>query len=137
MTDYTAPNARVGDPPVTAILIAYLLLAITAIGAVISSGLVNFLPLFALTAIAAVIIIYVKRDEARGTWLESHCSWLLRTFWWSLFWDLLVVLVGGILILVLIGFLLLPLGLALVSIWVLYRLIRGYLAFRESRPVGV
>lgn len=136
MADFPAPNARAADAPVTAILIAYALFAITAIGAVISSGLVVFAPLFALTAIAAVIIVYVKRDEARGTWVESHCSWLLRTFWWSLFWDLVILLVGGILLIVLIGFIILPLGLAIVSIWVLYRLIKGYLAFKDSRPVG-
>jgi uncharacterized membrane protein len=136
MADFPAPNVRAGDPPITPILVAYLLFGIAAIGAVISSGIVVFAPLVAIAGIAGVIIAYVKRDDARGTWVESHCTWLIRTFWWSLFWDLLIIAVGTILLIVLIGFIVLPVGLAIVSIWVIYRLIRGYLAFKDSRPIG-
>jgi uncharacterized membrane protein len=82
-----------------------------------------------------VIIAYVKRDEARGTWTESHFDWLISTFWWSLLWSVLVAVIGGLLMLVLIGFLLVPIGLAIVSIWVIYRVVRGYLAFNKSEPL--
>jgi uncharacterized membrane protein len=77
----------------------------------------------------------VKRDEAKGTWVESHLNWLIATFWWSLLWSVVVGVIGGILLLVLIGFVILPVGLAIVSIWVIYRVVRGYLAFNKSEPL--
>jgi uncharacterized membrane protein len=40
--------------------------------------------LFGWPSIIAVIINYVKRSEARGTWLESHFDWQIRTFWFAL-----------------------------------------------------
>ena len=137
MADFPPPVSATAQPPITAILVAYALYAIAAIGGVISSGLVHFAPLVAIAGIVGVILAYVKRDDARGSWVESHCTWLIRTFWWSLLWSLIVVAVGAVLMLVLIGFVLLPLGLAAVSIWVIYRVVRGYLAFKDSQPLPV
>ena len=37
-------------------------------------------------SLIAVILNYVKRSEARGTWLESHFRWQIRTFWFGLLW---------------------------------------------------
>ena len=135
MADYPPPVTTTAQPPITATLIVYALFGIAAIGGVISSGLVMFAPLVAIAGIVGIVIAYVKRDEARGTWVASHLDWLIRTFWWSLLWSLVIGVVGVILMLVLIGFVLLPLGLAAVSIWVLYRLIRGYLAFTKNQPL--
>ena len=135
MADYPPPATTAGQTPVTAALIVYALFAITAIGGVIGSGFVMFAPLFAILGIVGVIVAYVKRGEARGTWTESHFDWLISTFWWSLLWSVLVAVIGGLLMLVLIGFLLVPIGLAIVSIWVIYRVIRGYLLFKDERPV--
>jgi uncharacterized membrane protein len=42
--------------------------------------------LFGITWIIAAIVDYVKRDDAAGTWLESHFRWQIRTFWWGLLW---------------------------------------------------
>jgi len=85
----------------------------------VSSGLVTFAPLVVIAGIVGVIVAYVKRGEAQGTWVASHFDWLIATFWWSLLWSLIVVVVGGILILVLVGFIIIPVGLAIVSIWVI------------------
>lgn len=137
MADFPTPVSATAQPPITAILVAYALYAIAAIGGVISSGLVHFAPLVAIAGIVGVILAYVKRDDARGSWVESHCTWLIRTFWWSLLWSVIVVAVGAVLMLVLIGFVLLPLGLAAVSIWVIYRVVRGYLAFKDSQPLPI
>lgn len=52
-----------------------------------------------ITAIVAIVLDYIKRDDARGTWLESHFTWQIRTFWWSLVWGVL----GWITFLILIG----------------------------------
>ena len=135
MADYPQPATTAGQPPVTAALIVYVLFAITAIGGVIGSGFAMFAPLFAILGIVGVIIAYVKRGDALGTWTESHFDWLISTFWWSLLWSVLVAVIGGLLMLVLIGFLLVPIGLAIVSIWVIYRVVRGYLAFNKSEPL--
>ena len=135
MADYLPPAAPAAQPPITAALIVYALFAIAAIGAVVSSGLVTFAPLVVIAGIVGVIIAYVKRGEAQGTWVASHFDWLIATFWWSLLWSLIVVVVGGILILVLVGLIIIPVGLAIVSIWVIYRVVRGYLAFNRSEPL--
>ena len=135
MADYLPPAAPAARPPITAALIVYALFAIAAISGVVSSGLVTFAPLVVIAGIVGVIIAYVKRGEARGTWVASHFDWLIATFWWSLLWSLIVVVVGGILILVLVGLIIIPVGLAIVSIWVIYRVVRGYLAFNRSEPL--
>ena len=135
MADYPPPAGTAAQPPITATLIVYALYGFAAIGGIISSGLVMFAPLVAIAGIVGVIIAYVKRDEAAGTWVASHLDWLIGTFWWSLLWSVIIGVVGVLLMLVLIGFVLLPIGLAAVSIWVIYRVVRGYLAFKDSRPL--
>jgi uncharacterized membrane protein len=135
MADYPPPAGTAEQPLITATLIVYALFGFAAISGVVSSGLVVFAPLVAIAGIVGVIVAYVKRDEARGTWVESHIDWLIATFWWSLLWSVIVGVVGVLLMLVLIGFLLLPIGLAIVSIWVVYRVVRGYMAFKDSQPV--
>lgn len=84
-------------------------------------------------SIIAVIINYVKRDAVRGTFLDSHFSWQIRTFWWSLLW----VIVAGVMIATLIGVVVgIPL-LLLVGLWVVYRIIRGWMALanRKAMPL--
>ena len=84
-------------------------------------------------SIIAVIINYVKRDNVRGTFLDSHFSWQIRTFWWSVLW----VVIAGVLIATFIGMVIgIPL-MILVGLWILYRIIRGWLtlAGRKAMPV--
>ena len=81
-----------------------------------------------LTWIVAVVINYVKRDEVRGTWLESHFTWQIRTFWWGLLWAV----VGGILVLVVVGFAVLFAD----AVWIIYRIVKGWLNLSENKPVG-
>jgi uncharacterized membrane protein len=84
-------------------------------------------------SIVAVILNYVKRDEARGTWLESHFRWQIRTFWYGLLWVslcvLFVVMTLGI------GLLIAWLPLGVVAVWFVYRIVRGWLALRDGRPM--
>jgi len=84
-------------------------------------------------SIIAVILNYVKRSEARGTWLESHFRWQIRTFWFGLLWVSLclffVVVTLGI------GLLIAWLPLGLVGLWFIYRIVRGWLALRDHRPM--
>ncbi|MEJ7137949.1 DUF4870 family protein [Amphibiibacter pelophylacis] len=82
---------------------------------------------FGITAIAGIIVNYVKRDDVEGTWLQSHFDWQIRTFWWGLVWTVL----GVLLIPVLIG-----MGILFVSsIWLVYRIVKGGLALFEDKPV--
>lgn len=141
MADFPPPTSNASslpapDLPVTAAVITYALFAVAVVSALVSSGLVVFAPLVGLAGIVGVIIAHVKRGEARGSWLESHFSWLIRTFWWSLVWDLLAGLVLVTLGLILIGIPIAIAMFALTSIWGIYRVVRGYLAFKDSKPVG-
>ena len=80
-----------------------------------------------LTYFAAVILAYLKRREARGTWLESHFTWQIRTFWWSLAWTVLglatLMLIVGVLVLI------------ASAIWYVYRVVRGWSELNEGRPI--
>lgn len=82
---------------------------------------------FGVTLIGGAVIDYLKREEAAGTWLESHIRWQLRTFWWTLAWGLIGLLTFVILIGALIWL--------LAAIWFAYRVARGWVALRARRPV--
>ena len=84
-------------------------------------------------SIIAVILNYVQRGEVRGTWLESHFRWQIRTFWYGLFW---VLLCGLFVILTLgIGIIIAWLPLGIVSLWFIYRVARGWIALNNRRPM--
>lgn len=91
--------------------------------------------LFTLPSIIAVIMNYVRRGDVRGTWLESHFSWQLRTFWWGLAWAVVIAAISLPLMLVVIGFGLWIAGYCIVGLWVAYRIIRGWLTLRDGRPM--
>jgi uncharacterized membrane protein len=86
-------------------------------------------------SIIAVILNYVKRGEARGTWLESHFRWQIRTFWFGLLWVALCV--SFIIVTLGIGVLVAWLPLAGVGFWFIYRIVRGWLALSGRRPMYV
>lgn len=91
--------------------------------------------LFGWPSIIAVIINYVKRSEVRGSWLESHFSWQIRTFWFALAWAVLVAVVSAPLTLVLIGFGTWALGMALLGFWAIYRITRGWLRLNAHQTM--
>ena len=82
--------------------------------------------LVGVTLIAAVIIDYLRRDQAAGTWLESHFTWQIRTFWWSLACCILGIATAVLLV----GFLIL----AASAVWFVYRIVRGWTELNEGRP---
>jgi uncharacterized membrane protein len=92
--------------------------------------------IFGIPSIAAVIMNYVRRDEARGTWLEGHFSWQLRTFWFAALAFLLIGLFSAPLVLLLgLGIITWMLGAFVVGVWILYRMARGWLRLKDGRPV--
>jgi uncharacterized membrane protein len=108
-------------------------LAIGAFGA--ASVLGSFL--FGWPSIIAVIINYVKRGDVRGTWLESHFTWQIRTFWFALAWAVLMALIAIPLMAVLVGFAIWIPGMLILGAWAIYRIGRGWLALNDHRPMPV
>ncbi len=80
-----------------------------------------------ITAIAAIIINYLKRDDVAGTWVASHFEWQIKTFWYTL----IGAFVSWLLMFILIGF---PMLLA-VGVWAIYRIVKGWLALNDGKPV--
>jgi uncharacterized membrane protein len=89
---------------------------------------------FGLPSIVAVIMNYARRSEVQGTWLESHFRWQIRTFWFALLWMTVALVVSTPLVLLLgLGILTFMIAAAAVGLWVIYRVVRGWLALREAR----
>lgn len=116
--DSDTPAVEAGEPRqslITVTTAVYILLA------------VGLLPPFMPAFIAAVIVNYVKRDDVRGTFLESHFRWQIRTFWFGLLWAA----VGAVTSAIIIGFLIL----AADVIWIMYRVIKGWLDLIDRKPM--
>ncbi len=90
---------------------------------------------FGVPSSIAVILNYVRRRDVRGTWLESHFSWQIRSFWFALLWSAVILIISAPLMLILVGFATAWIGLLAVGVWVLYRVARGWLALREREPL--
>ena len=106
-------------------------LALGAFGAATVIG--SFL--FGWPSIIAVIVNYIYRGDARGTWLESHFDWQIRTFWYALAWALLVGLISLPLTLVIIGFGTWAVGMFVLSLWAIYRVARGWLRLNAGQAM--
>ena len=106
---------------------ASLLIGITTAATVVGAFL------FGWPSIIAVILNYVNRGEPRGTWLESHFRWQIRTFWFGLLWVVLcwlfVIATFGV------GILIAWLPLGIVGLWLIYRIVRGWLRLVDRRPM--
>jgi uncharacterized membrane protein len=99
-------NTTTIEAPASLVRTLHIIYALHALGLVLGAfGAASVIGsfLFGWPSIIAVIISYVKRGEARGTWLESHFSWAIRTFWVALIWALLVALVSIPLAIILVG----------------------------------
>ncbi len=115
--------------------VIYALHASAVLTGVLTSSSIAGRFIFGLPSIIAVIMNYARRAEARGTWLETHFDWQIRTFWLALLWIAITLLVGAPLLLIVIGAFVVIAGFAIVGLWVAYRVIRGWLALRERRPM--
>ncbi len=116
---------------VTLTHIIYGLHAFAIVTGILGSATIVGSFLGSLPSILAVILNYARRSETRGTWLESHFSWQIRTFWFALLW----VVIAVALALTIIGF---PLTIGILiglTLWVVYRIGRGWLALNERRTV--
>lgn len=113
--------------------IIYGLHAFSAVMGVISSAAVVTAFLTGWPSILAVILNYAKRSDVRGTYLESHFRWQIRTFWFAFLW----VVIAAILVVTIIGIPFAWLIVVLTGLWVLYRIARGWLALNDGRPIEI
>lgn len=113
--------------------VIYGLHAFSALMGILSSAFIVTAFLLGWPSIIAVIINYVKRGDTRGTYLESHFGWQIHTFWYALLWVVVMLLLAFTLIGIPFAWLL---GIA-VGIWVLYRIVRGWITLGSARPMPV
>jgi uncharacterized membrane protein len=130
--------AATREPPHSLIVLTHVIYALHAaslITGIIGAATVVGAFLTGWPSIIAVILNYAKRSEARGTWLESHFRWQIRTFWFGLLWVALSVLF--VVVTLGLGILIAWLPLGLVGLWFVYRVARGWLALKDHRPLYV
>jgi len=138
MTDTPASpgtNAAPSQSLISMTLVVYALFGVAAVAGLASSGFPLIAPLMGIVGIIAIILAYVKRGDAAGTWLASHYRWLIRTFWFSLLWGCVGAIIFVLLAIILIGLVVGYVIWVATTIWVIYRLIRGYVLFKDSQPV--
>ena len=121
---------RLGQPPASVLTVANLVYGLhtfsIVIGIVGSATVIGSF-LASIPSLAAVVLNYAARSGARGTWVESHYRWQIRTFWYALLWAA----IGAFLLIALVGiFILIAL-----TLWLFYRVARGWLRLRDRRPM--
>ena len=128
MTETNTPT-----PALAAITHAvYALHALSILIGISSAAFIVTAFVFGIPSILAVIINYMNQKEARGTYIESHFRWQIRSFWFALLW----ICVAFLIALTVIG---IPLAMALAigtGLWLIYRIARGWLALRDRKLVG-
>jgi uncharacterized membrane protein len=116
--------------------VMYVLHGLTILIGIFTSAFIVTAFVFGLPSIVAVIMNFVRRSEARGTWLESHFRWQMRTFGFAALWIVLSLVAFGWLVLIGVGLVLIWLVFAITGVWAAYRIIRGWIAIDASRAVG-
>jgi uncharacterized membrane protein len=133
MSTIEAITAEPREGLVTLAHVIYGLHAFSAVTGLVGAATIVGAFLTGWPSIIAVILNYAKRADVRGTYLETHFSWQIRTFWYAAFW----VVIGIGLALSIVG---LPISLAIfvaISLWILYRIVRGWLALLERKPMDI
>ena len=135
---YEAPASAQLAPARSLVTVAHVVYALhavsLAIGAFGAASVIGSF-LFGWPSIIGVILNYVYRADTRGTWLESHFSWQIRTFWWAALWAGLNAIISGVLMLVLIGFATWAIGMFLLGVWATIRIVRGWLKLRDGYAI--
>ncbi len=90
---------------------------------------------FGAPSLIAVIMNYSRRTAVTGTWLESHFHWQIRTFWFAWLWIAVVTMVSAPFVLIWVGLWMLDICFALIGLWIIYRVIRGWSALRDGRSM--
>lgn len=131
MPEETAVNASPAPSLVKVAHVVYALHALSLLIGITTAATIIGAFVFGVPSIIAVVINYLKGEEARGTFLASHFRWQIRTFWFALLWCL----IAGFFFATFIG---IPLAIVVfiaAGAWVIYRIARGWLALRDRKPM--
>ena len=134
------PPATLAAPADSLVTITHVVYALHTLGLVVGAfgtASVVGMFLFGWPSIIAVIINYVKRSDVRGTYLDSHFSWQIRTFWWAMLWAIIIGVMGALLAIVIVGFAIWIIGFFALGIWAIYRIARGWLHLKDRQPMPV
>jgi uncharacterized membrane protein len=133
MSEITAVSA---EPPPALVNVTHLVYALHAlsllIGVMTAATIIGAF-VFGLPSIIAVVINYLKRDEAKGTFLESHFRWQIRTFWFALLWCV----IATMLFVTIVGIPVAIIVFLAAGVWAIYRVARGWLALRDHKPMYI
>jgi uncharacterized membrane protein len=133
MNSPTYPNVTTSQSLYDWTQIIYGLHALSIVTGILGAASVVGAFLIGWPSIIAVIMNYIKRSDANGTWLESHFRWQIRTFWFGLLW---AVLCGLFVVMTLgIGLIVVWIPLGILTLWFIYRVARGWLALREHKSM--
>lgn len=131
LTPYEGPTKNM----ILVTQLVYILHGLSIVIGLMTGGSVLSAFLFGWPSIVAVILNYVMRGDARGTYLQSHFSWQIRTFWYGMIWTILVTIVGLVLTAVIVGPMVWWIGFFVLSIWVGYRIVVGWLRLSQNRAI--
>jgi uncharacterized membrane protein len=142
MTNEPIPAGTTAAPPIDQSLVTYthIIYALHALSVIIgltTAVTIIFNFVFSIPSIIAVIMNYARQSAVRGTYLESHFRWQIRTFWFALAWLVAIGAISFVLLIIVVGIVTWYLGVALVGVWLIYRVARGWLALRDRRPMYV
>ena len=131
MADKTELPTEPAPALVTVTHLVYALHALSLLIGITTAATIIGAFVFGVPSIIAVVINYLKRGEARGTFLASHFRWQIRTFWFALLWCL----IAGFFFATFIGIPLAMVVFIAAGMWVIYRIARGWLALRDRKPM--
>ncbi len=124
------------EPLPSAVTVAHIVYALHTLAIVVGvAGTATVVGSFigSVPSIVAVILNYVKRGDARGSWLDSHYRWQIRTFWYALLWFVIAWVFIATFVGIVVGA---PILVAL-TIWLVYRIARGWLRLNDRKPMYV
>lgn len=124
------------EPPPSALTVAhivYTLHSVAIVSGVLGSAFVVGSFVGSVPSIIAVILNYIKHDDARGTWLDSHYRWQIRTFWFAFVWMVVAALLFATIVAIPIGIVVL----LTVAVWLIYRIARGWLRLIDKLAMYV
>ncbi len=131
MDDKVAVSTAPAPSLVNVAHLVYALHTLSLIIGILSAATIVGAFVFGIPSIIAVVINYLRRAEASGTFVESHFRWQIRTFWFSLLW----IVIAGVLFITILG---IPFAMILIvaaGLWAIYRIARGWLVLRDRRPM--
>lgn len=127
-------SSEAPEPTTSLVSLTYIIYALhlfSAVTGVISSAFIVTAFLTGWPSLLAIVLSYIKQSETQGTYLASHFTWQIRTFWFSFMW----LMIAGILFVTLIGIPLAIFIVIIVGLWLMYRIIRGLLRLSNAQAM--